>query len=70
MSLRFPPHQGQVRTSISKTRDPSSAQVALVLAWVGRNALSARARDRSLRVERGSAGTIQSLHSAAGASTP
>ena len=29
MSLRFPPHQGQVRTSISNVRFRSPAQVGL-----------------------------------------
>jgi hypothetical protein len=70
MSLRFPPHQGQVKASISKTRSRSSAHVALFLAWSGRSARSASAWDVSRRLERGSAGTIQSRHSAAGARTP
>jgi hypothetical protein len=41
MSRRFPPHQGQLSTSISKTRFRSSAQEALVLAWVGRSSAEA-----------------------------
>lgn len=56
-----------MRASISKTRFKSWAQVALVLAWAGRRAFAARIRDGSLRGGRGSAGTIQSRHSAAGA---
>ena len=44
MSLRFPPHQGQVRTSISKTRFKNTAQVALDLSVPARRVRPAAGR--------------------------